>query len=541
MKKLFFLLAFVLGWTSCQDQDVLQGENERVEENRYPYAISEEEALLNLKDFLSESSSNHGTQSTRASHIASIIPVKYKRFSTRAESSAVTDCENLVYVVNFEDNEGYAILAADSRISSKVIAITDCDEMEDHTIYYAADMLDEEDHEIYNDYPQDGDGFIYVPEYDETFMNPNTVDLYNSEEEDTLVGTLDLSDDDAETETLSTRSSFVAENPIKVLSAYLCMAYALNEVSTCGEGATWGDNDENDEDDDEEHDGTNEEDVDDEWDEKVGVGNSNGSSSGTTRTETSYGEWSTKKSVAPLLATYVGWVQTSPFNDLCPKRRKYILFGNKKRASAGCFPLSLAKLLTYYKYPSVYQTNGVSIDWNELNMWPLSDKGKESASYLLKSIGSACDSWYFYNGTFTFPSKVTSFMRTIGISESHSRSYSFERVTNMIDQEAPVIIYSIPHIDIANSHAWNIDGYKIKSRTVTTKTYKDDSLQKSIVTIETSEMVHCDFGWKGLCNGYYVSGVFKLNNSEIERDPNFGNGKSTHFKTLLKLITYTKP
>jgi hypothetical protein len=432
MKKLFFLLAFVLGWTSCQDQDVLQGENERVEENRYPYAISEEEALLNLKDFLSESSSNHGTQLTRASHIASIIPVKYKRFSTRAESSAVTDCENLVYVVNFEDNEGYAILAADSRISSKVIAITDCDEMEDHTIYYAADMLDEEDHEICNDYPQDGDGFIYVPEYDETFMNPNTVDSYNSEEDDTLVGTLDLSDDGAETETLSTRSSFVMENPIKVLSAYLCMAYALNEVSACGEEGTWGDGDENaEEGDDDDHYNENADDLEDMGDGGIGVGNSNGSSSGTVRTETSYGEWSTQKSVTPLLADYVCWTQHEPFNNLYPKRRKYLLFGKKKRASAGCLPLSLAKILTYYKYPSIYQNNAVTIDWNELNKWPLSEKGEESAAYLLESISSACGSLYFYNGTFTFPSKVTSFMRLIGISGSHNYRYTFERVTNL--------------------------------------------------------------------------------------------------------------
>jgi hypothetical protein len=111
----------------------------------------------------------------------------------------------------------------------------------------------------------------------------------------------------------------------------------------------------------------------------------------------------------------------------------------------------------------------------------------------------------------------------------------------MIDQKAPIIVYSIPDCGLFCSHAWNIDGYKIKSRTVTTKTYKDDSLQKSIVTIETSKMVHCDFGWGGSCNGYYVSGMFKLNSSEIEKDSTFGAGKSLNYRNYLHLITYTKP
>lgn len=54
-------------------------------------------------------------------------------------------------------------------------------------------------------------------------------------------------------------------------------------------------------------------------------------------------------------------------------------------------------------------------------------------------------------------------------------------------------------------------------------------------------MVHCDFGWKGICNGYYVSGVFKLNDPNIEHDPDCSYGGNTNYNNLLKIIMYDKP
>ena len=54
-------------------------------------------------------------------------------------------------------------------------------------------------------------------------------------------------------------------------------------------------------------------------------------------------------------------------------------------------------------------------------------------------------------------------------------------------------------------------------------------------------MVHCDFGWGGPCNGYFVSGVFKLNSPNNEFDNPYDKGKNTKYNTLLKIVTYDKP
>ena len=111
----------------------------------------------------------------------------------------------------------------------------------------------------------------------------------------------------------------------------------------------------------------------------------------------------------------------------------------------------------------------------------------------------------------------------------------------MLDNACPVIIYSVPNINIPKSHCWNIDGYKIKERTITTKTYKNGTLCNTKVEIEKSKMVHCDFGWYSKCNGYYVSGVFKLGDSSVEKDYGTVHDKDTNYNNYLHIMTYDKP
>ena len=52
-------------------------------------------------------------------------------------------------------------------------------------------------------------------------------------------------------------------------------------------------------------------------------------------------------------------------------------------------------------------------------------------------------------------------------------------------------------------------------------------------------MVHCDFGWGGDCNGYYISGVFDLGDTNnIENDVGFAQTNNYNYDTLIKIISY---
>lgn len=216
--------------------------------------------------------------------------------------------------------------------------------------------------------------------------------------------------------------------------------------------------------------------------------------------------------------------------------------GHKKKAPAGCFPLAIAKILSLNQYPVNFTYEGLKVDWSNVNSrYTFGQYGKDKA-VLLKGISSGCSSWYFYQGTFTFPHKATSFMRKIGYNNAHSKKYDFSKVKGMIDDEKPLIIYSIPGIRIDKSHSWNIDGYKIKERKIVTEEYAGKILKNAYEKTEICRMVHCDFGSSGQCNGYYVSGIFNQNDTtNIEFDNPSLNGEKTNYNHYIRIITYDKP
>ncbi|MCI2107743.1 MAG: C10 family peptidase [Bacteroidales bacterium] len=95
--------------------------------------------------------------------------------------------------------------------------------------------------------------------------------------------------------------------------------------------------------------------------------------------------------------------------------------------------------------------------------------------------------------------------------------------------------------DIANSHAWNIDGYKLKTVTTLENRYSgvtNELLSSKVKSVKTTCMVHCNFGWGGSFNGYFASGVFDLGNKEAEFDDISQKKGKTNYKWYLHTITY---
>ena len=488
-KFLFFLLPLFI---SCENEyvEVCEKIND-LPTTENEYAIPVDSAIAYLQNFLTDFDES-STRSYQIRRIKSITPIKYKESMTRSENNESINCENLVYIANFENEQGYAILAADNRINEKVIAITETGTLSDKTVYTAMEIANS-DRFIFNEYPTTGPGFYTTPETgDELFINPNTVVLYDDKEKDTLVGNFESDD---------------SYSLPELFSSYLCTSYSINEIQNHNQQHNEIDKN------------------------IVSDGDSN---SPRITADVYFSPWKDIKVVNPILADLSSWHQRTPFNDLYPlkTRRKD---KQKVHAPAGCFPLAISKIMTHFEYPQTYVFNGYTIDWKELKRTYNSEIGKKSAAHLLRGISEGCRSWYFRNGTFTFPSRATKYMRTEGFKNSHLRNYEYNEVTKMLNDGCPIIICSIPGRSVTKSHSWNIDGYKIRQRTVTTKTFKDNVPQPETTETETSNMVHCDFGWGGKCNGYFVSDIFKVKN------PNNGNKDIIHYNNFLKILTYEKP
>ncbi len=238
------------------------------------------------------------------------------------------------------------------------------------------------------------------------------------------------------------------------------------------------------------------------------------------------------------------WSQSeSPYNDLFPTVYQFLSKEHKK-GYTGCVPLALAKIMTHHAHPEVLTCYGKQINWNYLRNYPTLH-GRSSASHLLKYIADQCGSLIFYDGTFTFPSLAAILMSIRSYRNVQYIDYNTQLVKSMIDNQCPILICSVPieknTYNLKKSHAWNIDGYKVRTTHIEKKYYRDNVWFETTHSSTETLMVHCDWGWKGMCNGYFESGVFNLAGNEMLWDNNIPSSKNTNFNWYLKMIKYDKP
>ncbi len=60
---------------------------------------------------------------------------------------------------------------------------------------------------------------------------------------------------------------------------------------------------------------------------------------------------------------------------------------------------------------------------------------------------------------------------------------------------------------------------------------------------ERQKLVHCNWGWDGSHNGYYISGVFDLNKGAtvLEEDETSSSSVRNYDSDYCRIITYSKP
>lgn len=277
-----------------------------------------------------------------------------------------------------------------------------------------------------------------------------------------------------------------------------------------------------------------------------------GGGGGCHRVETIIKEWVIKDKSEILLPFAWWWHQDDPFNIYCPEKHAW----NNQLISgqyAGCMPLAIAQVMTYFEYPNPYiaEVDGrtYTINWDILkngnvdyeNYTYTSRAGKLSAAYLLRDIGIKTETMYFAEGTYTLPSKAVEYLKSVGYKNAHIVDYNFDVVKEMIDNEQPVIVYAIHNSVLKEGHCWTIDGYLTKDRICKTTIYYGGNEPTVIIdTVESYRMVHCNFGKKGSCNGYFITGVFKFNDDRVIYDGEHSNSDTSYYRDL-SIIKYDKP
>lgn len=137
MKKTFFIILSFAAAISCSETLRPDSDNNvaisRQQETSTPnYHIGLETALESLDEFIA---TMDGTKSN-SDRIRIADVLRFGRHpGTTVKSTESTDTSTILYVVNFEDDAGYAVLAADSRLPVDVYAVTEKGRVDRNDLY----------------------------------------------------------------------------------------------------------------------------------------------------------------------------------------------------------------------------------------------------------------------------------------------------------------------------------------------------------------------------------------------------------------------
>lgn len=221
-------------------------------------------------------------------------------------------------------------------------------------------------------------------------------------------------------------------------------------------------------------------------------------------------------SISPLLGE-INWNQDTPYNNACP-----MIQG--QRSVTGCVATAMAMILKYYEYPAkgtghyFYTSNGVqysfdygntTFDWN--NMLPqysgtYTAEQADAVAQLMLACGVAVDMQYspYSSGAYSYQvgqALIDYFEYDGNLGLVYRQYFTSAEWMNLIKSEINEKrpIYYFGSSD-DGGHAFVFDGY------------------------DTQDMVHVNWGWSGMNNGYFEVASLNPDSPGIGGGSNLGGG-----------------
>lgn len=440
MKKLLGTLSCAIALlAACSEQEVID-EVEPISDSEEEVSrmISQDEAISTLMAFLEDA--ELATRSGKGRTISSVSV--YSKPMTRAQMEDATEAPS-AYLVNFDDDEGFAVLGATTDVPD-IVAVVESGHIEDDLTI----VVPEEE----NESPE-----IEDEEDDEYEMDEDSLDVYCAEDGDYYSA---------------------QQAPIAVVGSLI--STGLDEEDPSGEGCI------------------------------------------TVR--------KTYTTRLPILKT--NWGQKSPYNKYC--RRRNLAF-KIKSALAGCSNTALAMIMTAMEYPDTLIIRDTVLDWQSMKRNPstsnLSPSSEESVYLLLGYIYYNVNRIALKGSTLITPEQIKKLMSKMGypnVQKLSSPSFSddmLEAVSDMLKGGRPVFLSAIPK-KLRHAHSWVVDGAKYSS------------------TDKRQYLLHFNFGWSGICNGYFSTKCLnptKAYEYDVVSAYNTDTDKDYVYMQHFRLITYDRP
>ena len=242
------------------------------------------------------------------------------------------------------------------------------------------------------------------------------------------------------------------------------------------------------------------------------------------------------------------WGQNSPFNNYC-------YTDNGEQAVAGCVAIAVAQIMFYHGLNYTY--NGTLYDWNIIRgttgSYTGTQESRDMAARLVADLGKPenLDMNYgtetsgasnenvartFYNFGYTSVGSLQDFDgNTLSLRTNPLYVSGYARRQTILDTILGVPVTNYYH---TSGHSWVID------TKLTQRRYKYTYLYNGVLAkteIEDRYLYHCNWGWNGQDDGYYLANAFDTVYGPEVRSTSYWEGYDGYYRFLLKMIPDIKP
>lgn len=236
------------------------------------------------------------------------------------------------------------------------------------------------------------------------------------------------------------------------------------------------------------------------------------------------------------------WGQYAPYNSMMP------MVGNS-HCVAGCGAVAVAQVLYHYGYPN--RIASYPLDWSVLRQHIIYLRPYEPARDMLGRLFQQLNSPAYLNSsmgvnaTGTLPANIAPALRKLGFRSDDIVDYNSNQMIQAIKNDGrPVIVcgfaYRAPLRVIGvkvnyvyeGGHAWVCD------RVMTYYRRRDSYVNNKLVATnyDYSNYVHCNWGWDGKWNGYFIPGVFDAPNAVTLPASTRFEGTANYFQYLITML-----
>lgn len=214
-----------------------------------------------------------------------------------------------------------------------------------------------------------------------------------------------------------------------------------------------------------------------------------------------------KSLIYPMVKTQ--WGQGTPFNS-------YAVLKDGVRCKAGCFAVAVSQLVAYHGSPSNFNGTFYNLEniRNRSSVAEMSAIEIDQMARFIAVIGHMCSSDWGVSSTSSTDKKARTCLRDLGYTTPWDpQDYNLSLIKNSLYNKRPVLIGGYSHrksilgiYSHSGGHEWLIDGLG-EVRTISAAVGPNGIIQQVIL----QEFLHCNFGWVGGDDGYYLAGVFNTN------------------------------